>query len=122
MSNSQAEVALSIRDLVECYTEYEVRYKRFTEAGLSLRGSLYTTNMTIVTDLEEWHDRIGYSAFSESPGCEPILEPTLDPPAYGQMITIILGQVQFQGTSQRQQRKFPETVYTPKLERFGVPV
>ena len=56
MNNSQAEVAMSIRDLVEVYQEYEARYKQFSESGLTLRGSLYSIPMTIVTELEEWHN------------------------------------------------------------------
>ena len=93
MRNPPADLTMNVRDLVDCYTEYEVRFRKFMDVERSLRGSIYTTDMIIISDLEEWHDRISQAAFSEGPGCEPILEPSLDPPGYGHMMTVLLGQV-----------------------------
>ena len=107
VNNAQSEVAMSIRDWVEVYQEYQAKYKEFSESGLTLRCCLYSVPMTIVTELEEWHDRISCSAFTMDPGCKPILEPSLDPPAYGQMMTIVLGQIQYQGAAQGQQQGDP---------------
>ena len=102
MRSPPADLTMNVRDLVDCYTEYKARFRKFMDAERSLRGSIYTTDMIIISDLEEWHDRIGQAAFSEGPGCEPILEPSLEPPGYGHMMTVLLGQVQQQGATQRQ--------------------
>ena len=73
MNNAQAEIALSIRDLVDGYQEYQAKFKDFLDSNLAIRNCLYSIPMNMVAELDEWHDRISNSAFSTTPGCEAIL-------------------------------------------------
>ena len=79
VSNAQAEIALSVRDLVEVYHEYQIKYKYFVDSNLAMRNCLYSTRMNLVSELVEWHDMISNSAFTTAPGCEAILKPKYGP-------------------------------------------
>ena len=38
VSNAQAEIALSVRDLVEVYQEYQIKFKDFADSNLAMRN------------------------------------------------------------------------------------
>ena len=84
-----------------------------------MRNCLYSIQMNIVSELVEWHDMISGSAFTTAPGCEAILEPAMDPPEYGQFLTVILEQVRHQNLTQRQQGD-PRRHSTPQNSRESV--
>ena len=80
---------------------------------------MYSIQMNIVSDLDEWHDMISGSAFTTAPGCEAILEPTVDPPEYEQVLTGVLEQIRYQSITQRQQGD-PRRHSTPQNSRESV--
>ena len=75
--------------------------------------------MNLISELVEWHDMISGSAFTTAPGCEIVLEPYMDPPEYGQFLTVILEQVRNQNLTQRQQGD-PRRHSTPQNSRESV--
>ena len=116
VNNAQAEIALSVRDLEDVYQEYQTKFKEFSDSNLAMRNCLYSIQMNIVSDLDEWHDMISGSAFTTAPGCEAILEPAVDPPEYGQVLTGVLEQIRYQSITQRQQGD-PRRHSTPQNSR-----
>ena len=86
-SNSQAEVVLSIRDLVDTYVQYQSRYVDFASSGIFVRSCLYAIPLNIVSDLTDWHDMISGAGLTTGAGCEAILDPTTDSLDYGQYLT-----------------------------------
>ena len=119
MPRLKIEIALSIRDLVDVYQEYQAKFKDFSDSNLAMRNCLYSIPMNMVTELDEWHDRNSNSAFSTTPGCEAILEPSLDPPEYEQILTVILEQIRYQSVNQGQQGD-PRRHSTPQNSRESV--
>ena len=75
-SNSQGEVVLSIRDLVDTYDQYQSRYVDFASSGIFARSCLYAIPLNIVSDLTDWHDMISGAGLTTGAGCEAILDPT----------------------------------------------
>ena len=101
-ANAQAEVTLGIRDLVDTYQQYQSKYTEFASSGLYNRSCLYSIPMNIVSDIVDWHDMISGTALTTAAGCEAIMDPTLDPPDYGQYLTTALENIRVQGLNQRQ--------------------
>ena len=102
VGNAEAEITLSIRDLVDVYQQYKSKFREFANADLFNRNCLYSIQMNVISDIVEWHDMISGTAFTTAPGCEAIVEPTMDPGEYGQYLTTTLEQIRIQNLTHRQ--------------------